>query len=239
MVQRLDLNIVPQPTETTCGPTCLYAAYRYFGDAIALEQVIAETQQLDEGGTLDVFLACHALKRGYRATIYPYNLNVFDPTWFEFDSVSMLERLEQQLRYKRSRRLGILIRGYIDFLRLGGRLRFEDLTPDLIRRPLKQGLPVLTGLNSTYLYRTMREVPETCRDDDLRGEPTGHFVVLCGYDRETRRVEVADPYQANPISGSHEYAVSLHRLIGAIYLGIVTMDANLLIIEPGKDTETH
>ena len=34
---------------------------------------------LDQGGTLDVFLANHALQRGYKATILTYNLDLFDP----------------------------------------------------------------------------------------------------------------------------------------------------------------
>ena len=67
----------------TCGPTCLQAVYRYFGDDLPLEQVVAETPSLAEGGTLAVLLGCHALRRGYQATIYTFNLDVFDPSWFE------------------------------------------------------------------------------------------------------------------------------------------------------------
>ena len=29
-----------------------------------------------------MLLACHALRRGYQAKIFTYNLNIFDPTWF-------------------------------------------------------------------------------------------------------------------------------------------------------------
>ncbi len=78
----LHVDILPQPDDTTCGPTCLHAAYRYYGDIISLTQVIREVRKLKGGGTLAVFLACHALKRGYQAKIYTYNLHVFDPTWF-------------------------------------------------------------------------------------------------------------------------------------------------------------
>ncbi len=28
---RLLLTMLPQPDETTCGPTCLHAIYRYWG----------------------------------------------------------------------------------------------------------------------------------------------------------------------------------------------------------------
>jgi hypothetical protein len=36
----------------------------------------------------------------------------------------------------------------------------------------------------------------------------------------------------NPYGGSHEYWISIERVIGAVLLGIVTHDANLLIIHP-------
>ena len=50
-------------------------------------------------------------------------------------------------------------------------------------------------------------------------------------------VRVADPYLPNPYSEQH-YSVPIHRLIGAVYLGIVTWDANLLILEPGPPRRT-
>ena len=41
---------------------------------------------------------------------------------------------------------------------------------------------------------------------------------------------IADPYQDNPYSKDLYYHVPVGRLINAIMLGIVTYDANLLII---------
>ena len=37
---RLPLETLPQPDETTCGPTCLHAVYRYWGETEPLAQVI-------------------------------------------------------------------------------------------------------------------------------------------------------------------------------------------------------
>jgi hypothetical protein len=45
---------------------------------------------------------------------------------------------------------------------------------------------------------------------------------------------VADPLNDNPGFGSHYYAVDVERLISAIMLGVVTYDANLLMIQPGR-----
>jgi hypothetical protein len=118
------------------------------------------------------------------------------------------------------------------FLRRGGELRFEELTTALVRKYLARNIPILTGLSATYLYGSAREFGPNGRPDDIRGKPAGHFVVLCGYDRDTREVLVADPLQKNPLSGTNQYTVSIDRVICAILLGILTYDANLLIIEP-------
>ena len=64
METRLKLDILPQPDNMTCGPTCLHALYRYYGDDLLLEDVIEQVPSLEGGGTLAVLLACHALRRG-------------------------------------------------------------------------------------------------------------------------------------------------------------------------------
>lgn len=235
MERKLQLDILPQPDDSTCGPTCLHAVYRYYGDDLPLDRIIAETRELETGGTLAVFLAAHALQRGYDATIYTYNLEVFDPTWFVRPDVELAERLKEQMKYKNDAKLGHATQGYLEFLRLGGRIEFAELGPELIRRYLKHGVPILTGLSATYLYRSARETgAKVTTYDDLRGEPAGHFVVLCGYRRERRAVLIADPYLKNPMAPGQYYETGIHRLIGAILLGVLTHDANLLIIQPRK-----
>src|SRR5258705_12736488 len=91
-----DLEILSQPDDLTCGPTCLHAVYRYFKGPGSLDDVIAEVPRLAGGGTLAVNLANHALRRAYRALIVTYNLNVFDPSWFEADRHDLAERLSAQ-----------------------------------------------------------------------------------------------------------------------------------------------
>ena len=229
---RLGLTIQKQPDETTCGPTCLHSVYHFYNDAVDLDHVINEVPSLESGGTYAVFLGCHALKRGYKATIYTYNLQVFDPTWFGPEPVDLPERLRAQAQFKHSERLRTATRGYLEFLKLGGEVRFEDLRPNLVRRFLKRGIPIITGLSATYLYRTAREHGEKDDYDDIRGKPMGHFVVLVGYDPESNEVIVADPMQPTPTFDKHIYSLPIERVICSILLGILTYDANLLILEP-------
>jgi hypothetical protein len=104
-----------------------------------------------------------------------------------------------------------------------------------VRGYLKRGRPLLCGLSATYLYGCAREAgSDRLEYDDDRGEPTGHFVVLCGYAPKERRVLVADPLQDNPRYGVHYYWVHIQRVLGAILLGVLTYDANLLVLEPPR-----
>lgn len=236
---RLQLDIHSQPDDVTCGPTCLHAVYRYFGDSISLAQVVEEITQLRDGGTLACLLGCHALRRGYKARIYTYDLNTFDPTWLnregkDADPAFLIDKLRRQMAAKPDPKLRFVSQAYIDYLGLGGKLRLEDLSRPLIRRPLNKGLPIITGLSSTYLYREARDIPSTNLSDDIRGVPGGHFVVLHGYDHFKRTVLIADPYGDNPLTGSNGYEIPIDRVICATLLGIVTYDANLLILEPRR-----
>ena len=110
----------------------------------------------------------------------------------------------------------------------------RDLTAGLLRRYLNRDVPVLVGLSSTYLYGCSPRSAPTCEPDDVRGLAAGHFVVLCGYDKRRRKVLVADPYLPNLAGLAHYYEVTTDRLVCAILLGVLTYDANLLIIEPGR-----
>jgi hypothetical protein len=233
----LDFDINMQPDNLTCGPTCLHAVYRYYNDAISLPAVVAEVPSIEEGGTLAVYLACHALRRGYKTTIFPYNLQIFDPTWSAIPPKDIAAKLRRQLSFKKDiPGFELVTSAYLEYLELGGQLKFEVMTASLLRRYLKKSIPILTGLSATYLYDDAREY-DTRRGskyDDVRGESTGHFVVLTGYNKEDRSVAVADPLKKNPIASSRYYCVNIYRLICAIMLGILSYDGNLLIIQPKK-----
>lgn len=231
----LDINILPQPNDVTCGPTSLHAVYQYYGDNIQLGEVIKQVKQLKSGGTLAVNLGNHALKRGYEATIYTYNLQIFDPSWFANEETDLVNKLAMQCHYKPQRKIRFASTAYQKFLSLGGKIKFKDLTPDLIKSILFQDQPILTGLSATYLYQSPREIGDLKVEyDDLKGLPTGHFVVVQGISADENTVSIADPLKNNPMASSQYYEVDIHRLINSIMLGMVTYDANLLIIKPKK-----
>ena len=239
----LDIDILPQPDDETCGPTCLHAVYRYWGDGRTLHEVIDSVRSLNKAGagrgTLAVMLGAHALRSGYAASLYTFNLLMFDPTWFDdgghADPELLRQKLSAQLAAKGDAadpRFPVATENYLDFLALGGRIMFRDLTSELISGFIGVGKPVLTGVSATYLYKCAREFGPNDDYDDVRGEPTGHFVVVHGYDEAKRMVRVADPLADNPGFEAQSYDIPLARLVPAIMLGVLTYDANLLIIEP-------
>jgi hypothetical protein len=224
------LRILPQPNDSTCGPTALHAVYDHLGMRMPLSRVIREVHQWRNGGTLAVFLGLHALKQGLKARIHSYNLRVFDPSWEGLPVAELQRKLAAQTKVKSSKKLQTTALAYHRFLRMGGEVDFRDLNAALLKDYFDQGLPVLTGLSGTYLYKSKREYTvsqERSVFDDIRGKPMGHFVVLCGM--RGRQVLVADPYRENPYHQQF-YKVDVGRVINSIMLGIVTYDANLLIV---------
>ena len=234
----IDLTMQTQPNDETCGPTCLHAIYHHYGLDISLNNVIHGVARSHSGGTLAPFIGKHALDLGFTTTIYINNLDIFDPSWFYHQGhakANLIQKLEAQMQHKHDKALIQSSQAYQDYIERGGTVKFRTINAQLLRTYFDKKLPILTGLSATYLYRCSREryTPEgTGVYDDIRGTPCGHFVVLCGYDDLHRRVVVADPARENPLSHDHYYKVSINRLINAIMLGVLTYDANLLIIQP-------
>jgi hypothetical protein len=236
VIVHLPLSILRQPDYTTCGPTSLHAVYAFYDDAIPLQQVIDEIETLEGGGTLSVHLAVHALRRGYQADLWVCNVAHWDPTWFK-QKTDLAAKLQARLAAKgrtADARYAKATEATVEYLRLGGRVYWSDLTPGRIYDVLRRGYPILTGTNGTYLYQSARETPEG--EDDVKGDAFGHFLVVAGCDTEKDTVDVADPLKDNPLHGTNYYTVTVHRLIGAIFLGAASDDANCLIIRPKTAT---
>jgi hypothetical protein len=230
----VDLNVLiqRQPDYTTCGPTALHAIYHYYEDPIDLETVIAETPKLPTGGTLGVHLSVHALRRGYDVTTWICSVRHFDPTWFQkpTDLLAKLKARAAAKSFDADPRYGPAMEAVEQYIELGGKAVWGDLTPDLIAKQMENGTPLLTGTNGTYLYQCARETEKG--EDDVRGEAFGHFIVICGFRSDDQSVAIADPLLDNPAHGTKYYRAGIHRLIGAIFLGVASDDGNLLLITP-------
>jgi hypothetical protein len=224
----LDVRRFAQPDDVTCGPTCLAQVYGYYGHKKGLRDVIRDVPRNPDGGTLGVYLGTSALRDGFDAWIYSYNLRVFDPTWHRLARKPLLHKLQKRLAAVESVRLRRTLEAYAEFIELGGRVVFREFSKKLLVGLLERGRPILCGLSATYLYRSKREFQN--RFDDVRGTPVGHFVVICGYYPRSDRFMVRDPSSHIPFSRSGRYSVDAERLVAAILLGDVTYDADLLVL---------
>jgi hypothetical protein len=239
MAHELAVQRFVQPDDETCGPTCLRKVYDYFGIDAGVDEIMRALEVNDDGGTLAVFLGISALRRGFNARIYSYDLRIFDPTWFELPSEVLIEKIFARFPSlkdaKRLRAAG----AYIRFLELGGELAFEDLSPRLLKSIIDREHPILAGLSGTYLYGYARErwdgTTQRLVDDDISGEPIGHFVVISGYDQWGRRLTILDPFEHAPHDPDGRIQVDSDRLINAIMLGDATYDAVLLEIWPDQE----
>lgn len=225
-----------QPDDVTCGPTCLRKVYHFYGLDVPQDEVIGEIDRNEDGGTLAVNLGISAMRRGLHARIFSYNLRIFDPTWAQLERDELADRLRRRLlhlHHPKSRKAGA---AYLHFLESGGEIGFEELTPRLLREILNRDHPVLAGLSATYLYGMPRERHDAAThellDDDIAGDPIGHFVVISGYEQWGRRFTVRDPSAHIPVTADGRLVVTAHRLINSILLGDLTYDAVLLELWP-------
>lgn len=227
-----------QPDDVTCGPTCLRKVYNFFGLDVEVEELLGELDRNEDGGTLAVFLGISAIGRGFRARIYSYDLRIFDPTWAMLDIESLAEKILLRAPHLPSPKVVRAAEAYLRFLDLGGEIRFDELTPRLLKHILDRNHPVLAGLSATHLYRMPRERhdPDSDRlfDDDIAGDPIGHFVVIVGYDHWGRQFSIRDPSAHVPLSDDGRLVVDAQRLINSILLGDLTYDAVLLELWPGE-----
>jgi hypothetical protein len=146
-----------QPDDVSCGPTCLRKVYDFYGLQVDMDEIVNALERNEDGGTLAVFLGIAALKRGFRARIYSYDLRIFDPTWEQLPRDQLAEKIHARFPFLQDAKRLRAARAYIRFLEMGGELAFDELTPSLLKRIIDREHPILAGLSATYLYRHPRE----------------------------------------------------------------------------------
>lgn len=228
---QFELDIEPQPTDTTCGPSCLETIYKYLGLNETRETLIQRIRTNEDGGTLGVHLGTDALKQNFDVTIYTHNLKVFDPTWFQLKQEEIAKKLRLQSQSHKDIKTLAASKSYAGFIEKGGKIFFKDLTSRFLFDLLKINGPVICGLSSTYLYHCSRERDEDLIYDDINGVPQGHFVILSGINLDKNQVYLADPFQNNPAYKEKKYWVNLQHFINSVLIGVITYDANFILIQ--------
>ena len=226
-----DIHVDPQPTVTSCGPTCLEALYSYYGVDNIRGKLIDQIQYTEDGGTLGVILGTDALERNFQVTIHTHNLMVFDPTWFDIKQEQLALKLRLQSQTSKSAKTRQASNYYAQFIEKSGQILFRSLNAEFLYQLLKDNGPVICGLSSTYLYQCQRETNDTMIYDDINGYAQGHFVVLCGITGDRSHVFVTDPFDSNPTFGGQKYWVDIQHFINSVLVGVITYDANFILIK--------
>lgn len=229
----LDFSILTQPDCISCGPTCLQSIYNYYDDIISLDTLTKRVPSLTHGGTLAVLLGCDALNNGYHVTLHSTNIRLLDPSWFRQKNISLREKLTTQLQYTTEEKRYEATNAYIKFLSLGGTINFAQLNFKLIQAHINSNIPLLSGVSATYFYQTMRDYTNADNRvvyDEWHGAPSGHFVIIKGFDAEKKLLHISDPFIPHPLSRTHSYTVPYSHWLQAHLLGILTYDCELLSI---------
>jgi hypothetical protein len=243
IARELRVQHFTQPDDVTCGPTSLRKVYSFYGLDLELGDVLQTLERNEDGGTLAVFLGTAALRQGFRTRIYTYDLQIFDPSWMPLGADVLVEKIRARFPYLEDAQRKRAATAYVRYLEMGGELAFEDLTPQLLRSIIDRGHPVLAGLSATYLYGFTRERWDELQgqlvEDDVAGQPTGHFIVISGYQQWGRQFTVLDPSAHVPSAPDGRILVGAERLINAIMLGDATYDAVLLEVWPAEDDDNE
>ncbi|MCB0413769.1 MAG: hypothetical protein KDD50_05520, partial [Bdellovibrionales bacterium] len=168
------IQMETQPTEVTCGPTCLSGMYRFLGTPVSIDEIIQQVTFVKGGGTLGVHLGLDALNRKFDVQICTHNLQVFDPSWFSLEQSDIAQRLDAQTMTNKAVKTIEASFAYKDFIDEGGLIFWSELNTEFIYESLKIKGPFIAGLSATYLYWSKREFGEDCIYDDINGDPQGH-----------------------------------------------------------------
>lgn len=231
---RLPVPRLVQPDDVSCGPTALTAVLQFHGAKLDLPAVRSATPVNPDGGTLAPHLGRAALSFGFAVRAHPLALKVFDPTWRGLPREALRDRVGRRLQTRPEGRERRVHEAWLGFLDAGGEVALGELRASELVGAIDRGHPLICGLCVTWLYQHARELPDDNQIDDIEGQPVGHFVVICGYERGGAKFVVADPWPQPPFAHDDGlYVVSRRRLTQAILLGDATHDAVLVEVLPG------
>ena len=119
-------------TGTNCGPNSLTMLLSYYDSSIKLEEILKNTPQVKNLGTFDGWLGVTAIKLGYKVKINSLNLESIPKNWHKLNKSELLKKLKT--RKTNNKALNHSIKGYSEFIKLSGKLTFEDINKEIIIR---------------------------------------------------------------------------------------------------------
>lgn len=225
------LNILPQINHQLSGAETLRGIYAYYGEDISMDDLVVSTTRFSNRRLRPLALAIDALERGYAVTVHCCDTRIFDLSWMGLVSSELKEKLEYHKSKADSVHLTQTFDAYIQILEKGGTIDLSEINRAVIRKAVELKAPIIAAVSATHLFHSKREYLDS-KDrpvlDDAKGKTAGHLVAVTAW--VGKEITLHDPYLANPITGKAKYKVYISRLMRSILLGVLSYDAQMVVI---------
>jgi len=181
---------------SSCGHSSLLQVLAYYGTNLELKEVVKEISncEVDELklGASECELGMFAIKRGFKSTVVSLDVRRFDATWFELSSEELKKKLELRSEFlhklspedikegQGTQYLDNVTKYYSEYLEKEGKVKFLPISKELIKKYIDNKIPVIALVSSQLYFKKARKY--NGEFDDIKGKPTGHWIVVSGYD---------------------------------------------------------
>jgi hypothetical protein len=184
---RLNVPYIRQEKKT-CGPSSLQQVLNYYGDPTSLSEILANVKMFPSG-TPPSYLALGAKKLGYKTKLISFDVDYVDPSWKNASKKEIAEKLRKRLPTLKDKSAKMRTRGLLTALKGGVDLEIQIPSEKILIGYLKGGIPPIITLSYNVLHNYKRKFND--KQDDVKGHPSGHYVVVSGYD--DKNLIITDP----------------------------------------------
>lgn len=193
---QLKIPLYKQPKNSQlCGPVCLQMLYAYYKIPISFREVLKDVHVYKKG-TYTSDLGISLLRHGFDVTLYFYDTRHFSPQCRGWSREEAIRTIETMLKIKKKNRQRL--RRTLEFIKEGGKLKFDIVRINEIRKAIHSGNPPIICIDRKALYGKAEGV-------------AGHFVIPVKITRNT--ITINDP---SPFFGGVK-AYNLNDFIFALY----------------------
>ncbi|MBD3280341.1 hypothetical protein GF389_02360 [Candidatus Dojkabacteria bacterium] len=197
-----------------CGPLCLVNIFENLGDKALVEDIMEDLGVTENEITYLPQLALYAHKNNLKIKYLQSNPREISPNWKGLESDKYLETLKKfQEEMDKESIWKKNLKFLIEYIEAGGEIEVDDLSREKISQYLAEGYVVLAAVEQTWLWGK-RKVKGKIEYDDLKGKPSGHFVVI--YKEDGDDFLVSDPYPTGLEGKEGLYRVSKDTMLVSI-----------------------
>lgn len=220
-----------------CAQTAAAQTLSFFEPSITADQIVAAVpvyinERGEKVGTSPGHLAAYIANKGYTATAYIFDTELFDRSWQGMESAQVVQSLRRRQQHIPANAWlakyhQVLVDGWEQFQQAGGRFEFPMLSVSLLRQLLDGG-PLLTNVNSTYFNggpkRRYDIAADAFVDDVIGGVSLTHTMTCAGY--KDGKFLIIDP---DPPEGTAQHRWENSDHVIASIMAAQTESINLLV----------